>query len=97
MTRKEIYSKIKAMNLADEICKTFGDNFTRVSSNKLEDFIAKKQNCCKKSVKKNVKKNIKKNEATASIKDIVIRIVSTLQGNKLIDNKDAKFILEPFE
>lgn len=36
MTRKELYSKIKQLGLADEIKKKYGDNYTRVSSRDLE-------------------------------------------------------------
>ena len=30
MTRKELYRKIKELNLQDEVKKVYGDNYTRV-------------------------------------------------------------------
>lgn len=42
MTRKEIYAKIKELNLSEEVKKKFGDNYTRVPSDKLETLINSK-------------------------------------------------------
>ena len=42
MTRKEIYAKIKELNLSEEVKKQFGDNYTRVPSDKLEALINSK-------------------------------------------------------
>ena len=42
MTRKEIYAKIKELNLSEEVKKKFGDNYTRVPSDKLEALINSK-------------------------------------------------------
>lgn len=42
MTRKEIYAKIKELNLSEEVKKKFGDNYTRVASDKLEALINSK-------------------------------------------------------
>lgn len=39
MTRKELYKEIVALNLQEEVKKTFGDNYTRVSNIKLQSFI----------------------------------------------------------
>jgi len=43
MTRKEIYAKIKELNLSEEVKKQFGDNYTRVPSDKLEALINSKK------------------------------------------------------
>ena len=40
MNRKEIYAKVKELNLQEEIKKKYGDNYTRVSNTKLEAIIA---------------------------------------------------------
>ena len=40
MNRKEIYAKIKEYNLAEEIKKTFHENYTRIPSANLECFIS---------------------------------------------------------
>ena len=41
MNRKEIYAKVKELNLQEEIKKKCGDNYTRVGNTKLEAIIAK--------------------------------------------------------
>lgn len=84
MTRKELYKKVKSLNLAEEVKKVFGDNYTRVSNADLEQLIAQKE---------------AKSKATcnnADFKNVVIRIVSVLQGSHVIGADDAKFILEGF-
>ena len=40
MSRKEIYAKVKELNLQEEIKKKYGDNYTRVSNTGLEAIIA---------------------------------------------------------
>lgn len=87
MTRKAMYSKVKSMGLAEEIKKVFGKNFTNVSNIDLECFINKATIKCS-----NSSKTVKK--AAPDFKTVVVRIVSTLQGNKLIDKKDAEFIMQ---
>lgn len=87
MTRKAMYSKVKSMGLAEEIKKVFGKNFTNVSNIDLECFINKVTTKCSNSSKVTKK-------AAPDFKTVVVRIVSTLQGNKLIDKKDAEFIMQ---
>ena len=41
MTRKEIYEQVRKYNLQDAIQAQFGDNYTRIASDKLEAFVAK--------------------------------------------------------
>lgn len=41
MSRKELYAKVKELNLQGEIKKKYGDNYTRVDNTKLEAIIAK--------------------------------------------------------
>ena len=41
MSRKELYAKVKELNLQEEIKKKYGDNYTRVGNTKLEAIIAK--------------------------------------------------------
>lgn len=41
MNRKELYAKVKELNLQEEIKKKYGDNYTRVSNTKLEAIIVK--------------------------------------------------------
>ena len=41
MSRKELYAKVKGLNLQEEIKKKYGDNYTRVGNTELEAIIAK--------------------------------------------------------
>lgn len=41
MSRKELYAKVKELNLQDEIKQKYGDNYTRVNNTELEAIIAK--------------------------------------------------------
>lgn len=41
MSRKELYAKVKELNLQEEIKKKYGNNYTRVGNTKLEAIIAK--------------------------------------------------------
>lgn len=86
MKRNELYAKVKSMNLAGEIKEVFGKNFTNVPNDKLEAFINKKST-------KKVEKKCCGTKAT-TFKDVVVRMVSILQSNKLINKKDAEFIMQ---
>ena len=101
MTRKEIYAKIKSLDIADKIKKAFGDNYTRVSSDKLEVFI-KRTESARSLTKKNDKKAVVNTPtvrakvpsySVPSIPEAIARIVSTLQTNNLITANDANYIL----
>lgn len=41
MSRKELYAKVKELNLQEEIKKKYGDNYTRVGNTELEAIIVK--------------------------------------------------------
>lgn len=41
MNRKELYAKVKELNLQEEIKKWYGDNYTRVGNAELAKMIAK--------------------------------------------------------
>lgn len=41
MNRKELYQKVKELNLQEEIKKKYGNNYTRVGNTELETIIAK--------------------------------------------------------
>ena len=41
MSRKELYAKVKELNLQEEIKKKYGDNYTRVDNTELEAIITK--------------------------------------------------------
>lgn len=83
MTRKEIYAKIKELNLFEEVKKQFGDNYTRVSSNKLEALINSKTSKKKTLPIQEVK--IKKANAEAAL----FYLSSLLLSKKVITRAEA--------
>lgn len=83
MTRKEIYAKIKELNLSEEVKKKFGDNYTRVSSDKLEDLINSKAS--KKKTLPIQKVMIKKTNTEAAL----FYLSSLLLSKKVITKAEA--------
>lgn len=83
MTRKEIYAKIKELNLSEEVKKKFGDNYTRVSSDKLEALINSKAS--KKKTLPIQKVMIKKTNAEAAL----FYLSSLLLSKKVITRAEA--------
>ena len=83
MTRKEIYAKIKELNLSEEVKKQFGDNYTRVPSDKLETLINSKAS--KKKTLPIQKVMIKKTNAEAAL----FYLSSLLLSKKVITRAEA--------
>lgn len=83
MTRKEIYAKIKELNLSEEVKKKFGDNYTRVPSDKLEALINSKDS--KKKTLPIKKVMIKKTNAEAAL----FYLSSLLLSKKVITRTEA--------
>lgn len=101
MTRKELYSKVKELNAADAIKDTFGDNFTRVSSANLEDFLKgfkKKPTSVKKKSEKS--KSSGKSNHTTSMKEVkgtgsaIVKLLSILQVKKVLTAQEAEEVAE---
>jgi hypothetical protein len=84
MSRKEIYNKIKELGIAKEIESRFGQNFTRVSSASLEEFL-RGYATVKKVIRKPVVPNYEK---------VIIRLVSTLQAKKYLTAAEAEDVLK---
>lgn len=89
MTRKEIYTKIKELGVADKIQAKYGDNYTRVSSANLENFL---NSLDKVTTKKGatVEKTPKKEVSTLVETNAVIKLISILQTKKIITAKEAE-------
>jgi hypothetical protein len=83
MTRKEIYAKIKELNLSEEVKKQFGDNYTRVPSDKLEALINSKAS--KKKTLPIQEVMIKKTNAEAAL----FYLSSLLLSKKVITRAEA--------
>ena len=85
MSRKEIYSKIKELGIAKEIESRFGQNFTRVSSANLEEFLRGYTT---------VKKVVRKKPLAPSYEKVIVRLVSTLQAKKYLTAAEAEDVLK---
>ena len=84
MTRKEIYAKIKELNLSEEVKKQFGDNYTRVSSDKLEALINSKT-----SKKKTLSIQEVKCKTTTCTEEALFYLSSLLLSKKVITRAEA--------
>ena len=79
MDRKEIYSEVKRLGIADSIKSKYGKNFTQVSSADLE-----------KEVNAIVNKNIKKNKEVKPVKNVSASAKPKVAAvRKELDNKDC--------
>lgn len=87
MTRKEIYAKIKELNLSEEVKKKFGNNCTRVSSDKLEALINSKASKKKTLPIQEVK--IKQFKTTTRTEEALFYLSSLLLSKKVITKAEA--------
>lgn len=84
MTRKELYRKIKELNLQDEVKKVYGDNYTRVGNIELAHIIQSAQ------LASNIAKNITKKD---KVKDQNLELINNCKCDKLIKVLKKKHIL----
>lgn len=92
MNRQEIYKKIKSDNLAEDIKKYFGKNYTNVSTSLLEDWI-----------KSNEAEKVTFNEGTIKAETIqplcglydgFRQLVTTLVAHRAITPMEAEEVLD---
>lgn len=88
MTRKEIYAKIKELNLSEEVKKQFGDNYTRVPSDKLEALINSKTSKKKTLSIQEVK--IKKNNT----EEALFYLLSLLRSKSILTKDEANQVAD---
>lgn len=105
MTRKEIYAKVKALNLEETIKKDFGKNFTQVSNDLLLKAIEAKEsnNLKEKNIKNTTKKlkgissdtilNVKKDNFMVKTTNALDRLLEVLQSKHILLDSEVKFIL----
>lgn len=82
MTRKELYALVKGLGAEAAIKKKFGDNYTRISNADLEAFLT------------NLTKKKKSPAQEENNSRALIRLVSTLQVNKVLTAAEAKEVVE---
>ena len=94
MNRKELYAKVNAMNLASEIKKVFGKNFTNLSNESLVSFISRKErDTLKKVSSKKVSNKVTTKCSNFNTAEALLRLISVLQSTHIIGSADANFIL----
>lgn len=106
MTRKEIYAKVKALNLEETIKKDFGKNFTKVSNDLLlkaietaESKKSKEKNIKNKSEKENkvtlsnIVQNVKEENCCQPTETMAQRLLKVLQSKYILLDSEVKFIL----
>lgn len=88
MQRQELYRKIKELGIAKKIEEKFHQNFTRVSSAKLESFIKEFTTKANKADKKNFV------VAGSQVNIVIVNLVSTLQAKRILTATEADNILK---
>lgn len=104
MTRKEIYAKVKALNLEETIKKDLGKNFTQVSNDLLlkaieveeskklkEKSIKNKTKKENKSTSSNIVQNVKEENYSLSIR--FHKLLEILQSKHILLDSEVKSIL----
>lgn len=69
MDRKEVCAKIRELNLQEAVKQNYGDNYTRVSTDKLESLIKTYLNTGEQKDKPACKQEESKTEANNTVKD----------------------------
>lgn len=104
MTRKEIYAKVKALNLEEKIKKDLGKNFTQVSNDLLlksieveeskklkEKSIENKTKKENKTTSSNIVQNVKEENYSLSIR--FHKLLEILQSKHILLDSEVKSIL----
>ena len=93
MNRKELYAKVKELNLQEEIKKKYGENYTRVSNAALAFIIAnyKKVEKPKSETKVSISKVAK--ESTVATKSCKCdKLIEVLKKKHILLNSEVDYI-----
>lgn len=90
MTRKELYNEINRLGIADQVKKCYGDNYTRVSSDKLECLIRKHTPAKPTKAPFTAPKKEKAACTKNGTKEALVKLFSILQARKVISAKEAE-------
>lgn len=103
MDRKELYSKINEIgnDIKNAIKECYGDNYTRISSDKLKAFLDDWiGTCCANETKESKENNVESNDVesnktitTKGVANQLIKLVATLQLKRIITKSEAVEIL----
>lgn len=85
MKRKDLYNKVKELHLEAEIKRQFQRDFTKVSNIDIQTILEKHV--------KGIKPSTKEKELPKNVEKAIVRLVSTLQANKLLTAEESNDIL----
>ena len=83
MNRKEVYQKIKQLNLQDKVKEHYGDNYTRVATISLMNLI--------KEAEKPIKRNTTNKEAKATYSKID-KLIKVLEKKHILLKSEIDYI-----
>ena len=97
MDRKEIYAKVKEYDLVKKIQEKYGDNYTRVSSKNLEEFITAFEKKRANSEKGKADKNKAPEKCTERCKvkqkeSALVKLLSILAAKGIIIPEEAEMV-----
>lgn len=91
MTRKEVFAKIRELQLEDAVKTKYGKNYTLISNTDLEAMIAEKEQSTEKLVEESAMEN--PGNVDCSIVVAFVTLVSRLRANRILSQEDADAIL----
>ena len=93
MNRKELYAKVKELNLQEKIKKQFGDNYTRVSNVELAFIIAnyKKVEKPKNETKESIS-TVAKESTVATESSKCDKLIEVLKKKHILLNSEIDYI-----
>lgn len=91
MTRKEVFAKIRDLQLEDAVKTKYGKNYTLISSADLEEMIIEKEQSVEKPVEESAMEN--PNNTDCPIVVAFVSLVSRLRANRILSQEDADAIL----
>ena len=93
MNRKELYAKVKELNLQEEIKKKYGENYTRVSNAALVCIIAKYEKVEKpKSETKVSISTVAKKSTVATESSKCDKLIEVLKKKHILLNSEVDYI-----
>ena len=93
MNRKELYAKVKELNLQEEIKKKYGENYTRVSNAELAFIIASYKKVEKPKSETKVSISTVAKESTAATESCKCdKLIEVLKKKHILLNSEVDYI-----
>ena len=91
MSRKEVYALIKENHIEEDIKEYFKDNYTRIATDDLYNFILENHDILEDDEEEPTKEEAQEDKAEAVISEFLYDYVKTLAKNKIADATAIKF------